>query len=95
MSMEFYSAGRICLRAFSTETPSPAPFQHEYGATFQCSVGMDRLAVATTLVEIAANMLNDAPHIQSFLKTATAGMILEQMKAADKFVVRLPEDSPF
>lgn len=95
LSIQMRSKEKLLLSVKSTKAVTPAPFQTQFGATMRIEAGTDRLAVATTLVEVARDLLQDDDHLHKWLTDTARTMVKEQLRAADRFVMPDLEDLPF
>lgn len=93
--LDVRSHGHALLQVTSTGEVTPAPYQKEFGASIRVTEGVDRLAMATTLVEVARDLVDAGTGIQDVLAAAAMAMVKLQMQSGDRYVVKTPDDMPF
>lgn len=95
LNLTMFTKGDLLLAVRSKEQQTPAPLAKTFGASMKVTIGADRMALATTLVEVARDLVKDCHYINDWLSGAAREMVKEQLSSGDFYVVQAPEDLPF
>lgn len=95
LDLDFRSHGDLLLKVVAPYEANRAPGKAILEAQMKVPYGIDRLAIATTLVELAAELLNKDRFLHGMLRQQAVVMVAEAIGAADKYIEKPPHDLPF
>lgn len=90
-----HSNGNPLLNVTSGQDQANGPRGSAFKADMRVWEGVDRLAVATTLVEVAADLIKASPFLNDYLRGAADVLIVEALTSADTYIERHDDEIPF